>query len=554
MAWSGGTYTKGNNATGGWAGDASSGIGIEAGRHDTQDNDFASGINQCLNKDGSNSATGNLNIGNYKITNLAAGTALTDAATLSQVQNGTSAYLGTTGGTSTAFTVTATPTITSLVTGASYSFKANAANGSAATLKIDATAATTMKRQGTALVGNEFIANDIVTVVYDGTNFQIVSVSQAPLYVDRTNNRVGIGTTAPGVPLDVQTTGGDTLYGRQFSANTTGAVISLQKSRGASVGTNTIVSSGDNLGTLNFAGANGTGFTSGANFIAQVDGTPGASNDMPTRFVWEVSADGSGTPTERMRLSSGGYLGIGVTSPTQNIDVANIVRARNGFRVTANSGTNEWQMGPYTTTTDWQLTHSSNSFSSYSNYITVTTGGLVTINGTSNFSAKLTSNQDAASSAAIDAWVSASSSTGIPGIRIIKKDNDATGNQTFVLFYIDNGNANCGKIVANGANQAAFASTSDVRLKENIVDLPNQLENICNLRPVEFDYKDGSGHQIGFIAQEVSEIYPDLINSNTEGYFDVIGLDKNWSRAIKAIQELNDKVEALQARVAELEA
>lgn len=85
MAWSGGTYTKGNNGTGGWVGDASLGIGIEAGRHDTQDNDFATGINQCLNKDGSNAATGDLNIGGFKITNIADGSSNNHAASVSQV-------------------------------------------------------------------------------------------------------------------------------------------------------------------------------------------------------------------------------------------------------------------------------------------------------------------------------------------------------------------------------------------------------------------------------------------------------------------------------------
>jgi len=79
MAWSGGTYRKGNYSTNGWTGDASLGIGIEAGRHDTQDDDFANGINQCLNKDGSNTVTGNLNFGGYIPTNLGAGTAAAPA-------------------------------------------------------------------------------------------------------------------------------------------------------------------------------------------------------------------------------------------------------------------------------------------------------------------------------------------------------------------------------------------------------------------------------------------------------------------------------------------
>jgi|688.fasta_scaffold28174_3 hypothetical protein len=79
MPWGGGSYTKGNSATGGWTGDASLGIGIEAGRHDTQDNDFATGINQCLNKDGSNAATGDLNLGGFRPTNIVAGTAAAPA-------------------------------------------------------------------------------------------------------------------------------------------------------------------------------------------------------------------------------------------------------------------------------------------------------------------------------------------------------------------------------------------------------------------------------------------------------------------------------------------
>jgi hypothetical protein len=79
MPWAAGSYTKGNSGTGGWTGDASLGIGIEAGRHDTQDNDFATGINQCINKDGSNAFTGNPNLGGFIPTNLAAGTAAAPA-------------------------------------------------------------------------------------------------------------------------------------------------------------------------------------------------------------------------------------------------------------------------------------------------------------------------------------------------------------------------------------------------------------------------------------------------------------------------------------------
>ena len=86
MPWAGGSYTKGNSGTGGWVGDASLGIGIEAGRHDTQDNDFATGINQCINKDGSNAFTGDANLGGFKPTNIAAGKKVTWQNILNEVK------------------------------------------------------------------------------------------------------------------------------------------------------------------------------------------------------------------------------------------------------------------------------------------------------------------------------------------------------------------------------------------------------------------------------------------------------------------------------------
>lgn len=88
MPWTGGVYTKANNSTGGWVGDAAAGVGIEATRHDTQDNDFTTGITSCLNKDGSNAATGNLNLGNFKLTNLGSGSASTDSVTFGQITGG----------------------------------------------------------------------------------------------------------------------------------------------------------------------------------------------------------------------------------------------------------------------------------------------------------------------------------------------------------------------------------------------------------------------------------------------------------------------------------
>jgi len=85
-----------------------------------------------------------------------------------------------------------------------------------------------------------------------------------------------------------------------------GPIISVGKSRGTALGSNTVVQSGDILGTIAFAGADGTDLeTVAANIEAYVDGTPGA-NDMPGRLVFNTTADGASSPTERMRISANG--------------------------------------------------------------------------------------------------------------------------------------------------------------------------------------------------------------------------------------------------------
>jgi hypothetical protein len=97
------------------------------------------------------------------------------------------------------------------------------------------------------------------------------------------------------------------LHGHSSSA-LYGADIVFTRSRSATIGTNTIVQNGDEFGRIYFTGANGTGFDYGASIQAVVDGTPGASNNMPGRLVFSTTPSGSASPTEQMRLDNAGNL------------------------------------------------------------------------------------------------------------------------------------------------------------------------------------------------------------------------------------------------------
>ena len=92
----------------------------------------------------------------------------------------------------------------------------------------------------------------------------------------------------------------------RFSADTGSGGLDFVKSRNTSLGGNTIVQSGDNLGAITWRGADGTDFaTPAAQIKGSVDGTPG-TNDMPGRLVFSTTADGANSLTERLRIDSAG--------------------------------------------------------------------------------------------------------------------------------------------------------------------------------------------------------------------------------------------------------
>ena len=104
-----------------------------------------------------------------------------------------------------------------------------------------------------------------------------------------------------------------------FANNAFASAIVLEKGRGTVPGT--IVQNGDELGALLFRGDDGVdSFTTAASIYAYVDGTPGV-DDMPGRLVFSTTADGSSSPTERMRITSSGELLVGTSSAVNNADL-----------------------------------------------------------------------------------------------------------------------------------------------------------------------------------------------------------------------------------------
>ena len=97
-----------------------------------------------------------------------------------------------------------------------------------------------------------------------------------------------------------------------------GALLTLARTKGTSVGTNTAVDENTALGIIEFKGNDGTSFTTGALIKAQADGSVG-TDDMPGRLVFSTTADGAAVPTERVRIDSSGRLLINHTVDTSPV-------------------------------------------------------------------------------------------------------------------------------------------------------------------------------------------------------------------------------------------
>lgn len=248
---------------------------------------------------------------------------LENAPTPADVQRSRSQVLSSVGGINTIIGAL-TPALTSYEAGQVFRFKAANANTAAVTLNINSLGATAIQRYGAALVAGEIQANDMVEVVYDGTQFQLVNAVPNPLFIDRTNSRVGIGTTAPSDLLQVSSTTNTVSSLNRFSLDAIGPWAFFSKSRGTTVGANAIVSNGDSLGAIFFRGADGSTYTTGAVIAAEVDGTPGATNDMPTRLIFLTAADGPASAAERMRITSAGNVGIATTAPVERLQIGSV--------------------------------------------------------------------------------------------------------------------------------------------------------------------------------------------------------------------------------------
>ncbi len=190
MPWSGSagsqTFARTDGTRSGtqvWQQADAAGVDIVAPDHDTHDQDVASGLNSALKKDGGNSATSNIPMGGFTLTNIAEATARTQPARFSDLQDGKGVYIPTVGGSANAITLTSGYSVAAYAAGQTFRFIAASTNSGAVTIALDGLAAKDVKVALAALTAGMITAGQMITVTYDGTQFQMQAESPASIGV-----------------------------------------------------------------------------------------------------------------------------------------------------------------------------------------------------------------------------------------------------------------------------------------------------------------------------------------------------------------------------------
>jgi hypothetical protein len=300
-----------------------------------------------------------------------------------------------------------------------------------------------------------------------------------------TSSALLLGSSLANYAVNIETLVGGSVLNHGIGATRHGGTVpeagqklTLARSRGTTIGSVTLVANGDQLGALDFAGADGTDFgTTAAEIVCEVDGTPGA-NDMPGRLVFSTTADGAASPTERMVIKSNGDIRINQNT-TSTPGLAN------------------------------------------------TTAGIAIENTNAIF---------------------ASRASGIA--LFLNRNNDGATTE-----FHQSGNV-VGTITVT-ASATAYNTSSDYRLKENLVPLTGAIDRVNDLQVHRFNFIADPGKTVdGFIAHDAQAVVPecvtgtkDEVDGDGNPVYQGIDQSKLVPLLTAALQEAIAKIETLEARL-----
>jgi len=365
--------------------------------------------------------------------------------------------------------------------------------------------------------------NDRLNIASNGDiSFYEATGTTPKFFWDSSAERLGIGTTIfPGVnnKLSIQGTGGSS----GSSTNTVADDVFIDNNGDTGI---TLGSSATGVGTYAFADS-----TVALRGAIQYDHSDDSMN-------FRVSS------ADRMRIDSDGNVGIGTDDPDRNLDVVSAENVLYGPTVRASEGVNHRLFNTTNATSRYAgITLASNNSAGTTSEFTLSNvstssnyQGVLTLQartGASTYAERL--RVDKSGNVSIgktnvlisavgihftpDGTVSATKDGAIP--LVLNRVATGSNNPNGVIAQFRRETVTVGNIsVSDGAT--AFNTSSDYRLKENVVELTSASERVNQLRPSRFNWISDDTNTVidGFIAHEVATVVPEAITGAKDAMID----------------------------------
>jgi hypothetical protein len=333
-----------------------------------------------------------------------------------------------------------------------------------------------------ALVGDLYVSSEVAGAVIFRQNAteraRIDTSGRLLVGTSTARSNAFSGALATTQPVQFETATASRSSGLSIINNSNAgweATLLIGAAGGTTIGSNTAVSNTAGLGTIQFVAGTGTNLRPAASVSASMDGGTVSDSSVPGRLVFSTTADGAASPTERMRITSGGLILFGTN-------------AIYGTGLTFNP------------------------------------------------------EQSGAGSAPTLTW------------------NGGFAGTVTVCDFRYNG-VTQGTITSTTA-AVAYNTTSDYRLKENVVPLTGAADRLKQIPVHRFNFiADPSKIVDGFLAHEAQAVVPecvtgkkDEVDADGNPIYQGIDQSKLVPLLTAALQEALQKIDAMEARLAALEA
>jgi len=284
---------------------------------------------------------------------------------------------------------------------------------------------------------------------------------------------------------------------------------------------------------------NGTTGISGVDGSASAPAVQGTDSNTGVSFGADTVNINTGGQT-RATVDSSGNVGIKTSSPIGTLDVHDGTFVLS--KPSSNSSSRNWRFLPDNAAAGnlgLQVSTAAGG-STFSNVVEINSAGKMMLATTSVIQGSMLS------------IVSGD------GVRVVALENGGTGTNDSILFR--NANGDVGAIKTSGSS-TAYNTSSDYRLKENVVAISDGITRLKTLKPSRFNFiADAETTVDGFLAHEVTAVpeaitgTKDEVDSDNNPVYQGIDQSKLVPLLTAALQEAIAKIEVLETKVAALEA